>query len=395
MPVRPFGIGALPAGFFNDGRRRIWSAAAEHGLFVIAPLAVSVLVLHQAVAAHAFAVDFSHGPWIAGGRVLAGLTPYADQHSAVVRDGSAFVYPAVGAVFSVPFSLLPQVPASILFAVLCTGAVIMTLRWFGVRDWKVCGAVFLWPAVTSGLQTANLTLVLVFGVAAAWRYRDRALVTGALIALLVSIKLFVWPLAFWLLATRRYRAFAWCALSALALNLVAWAIVGFDQISRYLRLMHAVTRFVNHQGYGVMTLAGGNSSPVAYAIALALASILIGLAMKFGRRQERSAFALCTLACLVASPLVWLHYFSLLMVPLALARPRISAWWLLPVLLWFPITAPSLWQVTVVLIVAGSVTSLALQTPETRRRVSFRRAAGEGVASDGSSTSAPGSIALP
>ena len=35
-------------------------------------------------------------------------------------------------------------------------------------------------------------------------------------------------------------------------------------------------------------------------------------------------------AALAASPIVWMHYFLLLLVPLALARPRLSALWLVP-----------------------------------------------------------------
>jgi alpha-1,2-mannosyltransferase len=353
----------------------MWRQAGEHGLFVAAPLVISILILRDAISAHVFAVDFSHGPWLAGGRVLAGASPYADPHSVVIREGSAFVYPAVAAVVSVPFSLLPQAPASILFTALSALAVVLALRCCGARDWRIYGAVFLWPAVTSGLQTANLTLLVVLGVAAAWRYRNRPLVTGALVALLVSIKLFVWPLAFWLLATRRYRAFLWSVLCGLILNLTAWAIIGFDQISRYLAVMRAVTSFVNKQGYGVMTLVGGNSDPVAYAVALTLAASLIGISMRIGRRQERSAFVLCVLACLIASPLVWLHYFSLLIVPLALSRPRLSGWWLLPVLMWFPITTPSLWQLAAALIIACAITLVAIAPSplvQTRKRQGAR-----------------------
>jgi hypothetical protein len=39
---------------------------------------------------------------------------------------------------------------------------------------------------------------------------------------------------------------------------------------------------------------------------------------------------------LLLSPIVWLHYFVLLLVPLALARPRLTAAWvILPLPLWF------------------------------------------------------------
>ena len=37
---------------------------------------------------------------------------------------------------------------------------------------------------------------------------------------------------------------------------------------------------------------------------------------------------------LVASPLVWSHYFVLLLVPLALARPRLDAVWFAAVAMW-------------------------------------------------------------
>ena len=48
------------------------------------------------------------------------------------------------------------------------------------------------------------------------------------------------------------------------------------------------------------------------------------------RARSRCAVA----ATLALSPIVWLHYLVLLLVPLAIARPRFSIVWLLPVLLW-------------------------------------------------------------
>ena len=39
-------------------------------------------------------------------------------------------------------------------------------------------------------------------------------------------------------------------------------------------------------------------------------------------------------ATLALSPIVWLHYLVVLLVPMAIARPRFSLLWLLPVVLW-------------------------------------------------------------
>ena len=39
-------------------------------------------------------------------------------------------------------------------------------------------------------------------------------------------------------------------------------------------------------------------------------------------------------ATLALSPIVWLHYLVVLLVPMAISRPRFTTLWLLPVLLW-------------------------------------------------------------
>jgi hypothetical protein len=44
------------------------------------------------------------------------------------------------------------------------------------------------------------------------------------------------------------------------------------------------------------------------------------------------------LGTLAATPVVWMHYYALLFVPIALYRPRLSALWAVPLVLWL---APS------------------------------------------------------
>src|SRR5262249_5046609 len=45
-----------------------------------------------------------------------------------------------------------------------------------------------------------------------------------------------------------------------------------------------------------------------------------------------AVLTLAIAAALAASPIVWVHYFLLLLVPLALTQPRLSALWLVPLL---------------------------------------------------------------
>jgi hypothetical protein len=348
--------------FFSPQRRALWTKAVTHGLCVAAPVLVSLVTLVTAIRGHSLAVDFDHGPWVAGGRVLAGATPYVGPHSPEVLAGSAFVYPALMAVLSVPFSLLPRLFADGLFTLLCMLAVIGTLRLCRVRDWRVYGIAFLWPAVTSGWQTANITLLIGLGLAAAWRWRDRPLVAGMLVALMISAKVFVWPLALWLLATRRYRAFACSVAATVALSAAGWSTVGFGQITRYLRLMSAVTRVQEAHAYSILALLSPAGHAVAYLAMVAVAAAVLVAAIVSGRRgHDLSAFALAVAACLLATPLVWLHYFALLIVPLAIARPRFAPIWVLPVLMWFPPTSPVTWQIAVTLLISAVVVAATLR----------------------------------
>ncbi len=350
----------LLARAMNARRRHIWGLAVQHGLFVLAPVLTLALVLVQASNQGALGVDFGPGAWLAGNRVLHGLTPWAASYPALLDHGWTFIYPAAAAVLTIPLSILPEAVAIGLVLVFSAAAVLATLRICGVRDWRVAGAVFLWPAVSAGLQTGNITLLLIGGLAATWRWRDRPWVAGILIALMISIKPFVWPVALWLVLTRRWAAVGWAIVCGVVVNVISWSIVGWDQISVLARLLHQNTQAMAHQGYSVMRLLGGNADPAALALALLAVAGLMAWATRLWRAgREDSAFSVCVIACLVASPLVWLHDLALLIVPLALTRPRLSVWWLLPIVLRFPVSDPETWQVVVALGVVSVVSLVA------------------------------------
>jgi hypothetical protein len=68
-------------------------------------------------------------------------------------------------------------------------------------------------------------------------------------------------------------------------------------------------------------------------IAAALLAAAAWIARDEGRTPRDRDVAVLTLALaagLAASPIVWVHYFLLLLVPLVLTRPRLSPLWFLP-----------------------------------------------------------------
>jgi hypothetical protein len=346
--------------------------AAQHALFGVVPVLFTVWWCAFAVGQHAFAVDFHNAFWPAGQRVLHGVTPYVGTSAPAVTHGVAFVYPALGALLFAVLALLPHTAADVLFTVASLAAVLAALRVLGVRDWRLYGLTALWPPVASGWQTANVTLLLVLGVAAAWRLRDRPAAAGAAVALVVSLKVFLWPLGLWLLVSRRYSALAWALGVGVVVNALSWAVLGFDQIHAYVALVHAVSKVEESIAYTPFALALqlGSGHAAAYAIDLGLAAVAAALCVRMGGLgREPTVLLLAITVSLLATPTVWRHYFALLLVPLAISRPRLSLVWLLPLVTYVcPVTSPRLWQLCLLLAAMALVVGILVRYPEAPAR---------------------------
>ncbi len=330
-------------------------------MFVVVPALLMVWVLVFAWRYQTQAVDFRLQFLPAGLSVLHGTSPYA-AINAPIHPATAFPYPAATALLFALFAEIPSGASGALYIALCIAAPLATLWVLDARDLRLYGLVLVLGPVVVGWQTANLTLPLVFGVALAWRYRDRPVAAGALAGLLVSIKPFLWPLALWLIATRRYRAALWGLAAGALLNVIAWAIVGFDQIRELVRVTVSVTNTFHRWGYSTAAIALhlGASSAFTTALAVAAAAGLATACIAVGRRgRDRLAILLACDLMLAASPIVWSHYFALMIVPLAILSPRLSAAWALQLAFWCcPVTGAATWQCVIALLLIAATSCL-------------------------------------
>jgi hypothetical protein len=245
------------------------------------------------------------------------------------------VYPAPAALAFAPLALLPLPLASSLYTVLSLAALAGALLCLDVRDWRCYAAALSSLPVMQGVMLGTVSPFLLLGAAALWRWRNRPLVAGALLAALVVTKLFLWPLGFWLLATRRFRATAWSVVVAAGAATAGWAAIGFAGLREYPSLMHALTSLVGAQGYSPYALVLALGGPAAAATA---GMLVAGGALAAGAvasRCDERAFLLAVAAAFALSPVVWAHYLVLLYVPIALASRRLSPLWLAPLPLWF------------------------------------------------------------
>jgi alpha-1,2-mannosyltransferase len=342
--------------------------ALERLLLPAALLTLAVMVWHV-LRGNWAGFDFQYAYWRAGQRVILGTSPYAWTQAQVINK-IIFVYPALSAVLFAPLSLIPRVAGADLAMLLCVALVPATLRLLGVRDRGVYAITLLWLPVYAAWQTANETMFLVFGLACVWRWRDRPLVAGLLTGAMISLKPLLWPLVLWLLVTRRWRASASALISGLLFNLAAWSVVGFGQITRYLNAASADTTAAWRTGWGVPALLGhlgmnftaGLVAMLIVSVALAGALIYVG----FVRRDELRALTLMVALALISSPLLWSHYLALLIVPLALMRPRLHWVWLMPVLMWVSPLGMTVhaWQLLVSWAAAGAMFLVLLRRSE-------------------------------
>jgi alpha-1,2-mannosyltransferase len=291
--------------------------------------------------------------------VVHGRSPYVAPTASALAHFDKFVYPPAAALLFSPVAALPPEAGRALMFFGGLAAVLGALRLLRVEDWRCYSLAAVSAPAINSLALGALTPFLLLGAAFAWRYRGNAVVAGAATAITAVLKVFLWPLGVWLLATRRWRAFVVCAGVALMLLLGGWAVIDFAGLRSYPTLLHVLDRLEAPVSYSVVALLGvkGNAE-TATTVVLALGAVAAVAIAARGADGDRRAFVVAVLAALLATPLIWLHYLLLLFVPIALYRPRLSGLWFLPLLLWVTPTTHShgtVWRILVALAVLAVV----------------------------------------
>ncbi|HET6173289.1 MAG TPA: glycosyltransferase 87 family protein [Gaiellales bacterium] len=308
---------------------------SEVGVLAVAPALLALAIIGGAIG-NRYAFDFHGALWQAARDVVHGHNPYPPPTAAGVAPGDRFVYPPPVALLLLPFGLLPFPVAAALITLVLIAAVAATLAVLGVRDWRCYGAAYLSIAVLHDIRLGALTPLLALGLALVWRWREQGRAAIPL-ALIVVAKLFLWPLTVWLVATRRVRVAVRGVLLAVVASALGWGVIGFAGLADYPKLLNVLSDAEQGRGYSLVSggLWLGLGPAAARALAIAVGAALLAFCWREGRRglDERS-LALALAAALALSPIVWLHYFVLLLVPIALARRTFGAIWLVPALFW-------------------------------------------------------------
>jgi hypothetical protein len=320
-------------------------------------------------------------------KVLDGVSPYAFQ------GDQTYAYPPFLAFLAAPFAQLAAAVAMLTWTIMSLAAIGVALWLLGVRDWRCYALTAVYPLTRSAVGLGTVEPLLLLAVAVTWRWRDHIIPPALALGAAVALKLFLWPLAVWLALTGRIRSALAGLAAAFLLVLVPWAVIGFDGFRGYPDLLQRLSDQEATSSYSVVALVVRAHLPeaVGFVISALLALALLGVAARIARdprwQQRDRDVATLTLALaagLAASPIVWIHYFLLLVVPLALTRPRLSALWFLP-LAYYPL-GETAWP-------AGDARKLALALVTTVLifvATLFRRSSGPTpIAAPAASASAP------
>ena len=306
----------------SPGVRRI----LEIVLLGVLPIVVAVAMFAAASSSGSLAADFHNELYPEAKLLLDWENPFPGPDHPL-EEGKNLVWPPVAALFVTPLTILPAGGADWAIAILGLVAAMLSLRIVGVRDWRVYGAFALWPPVIGEIRVSHLTPFLCVLVALAWRYRDVRFAPGVAVGLAGAVKFFLWPLGVWLAAMGKAREMLVAAAVAAASLLLVLPFTGLDDYFRTLLDLGDTFDQDSYSPFGFLVQIGV-SEGIARAVTLA-----IGVALLFFC-WRRASLGLAVAAALVMSPIVWLDYYAVAAVPLAVVRPRLSVVWLVPIATW-------------------------------------------------------------
>ena len=308
--------------------RLIWSAGV-----VVAVLALCAAVLVGSALPAGY--DF-RAYWLAGQHLLSGAPLYPGSDT-ILGLPDEFRYLPIVAVLFVPFALLPYTVALAIWTFLevataaAVGVALIRVLPPLWRPWGAAGYVFFLGLVLE-VTLGNVNLLSLALALAAWRYRDRALAGGLLLAVAVGLKFLPLTLLLFYIASGRWRPVVTGGLIGIA-ALAIGALALPDRTAEYVRfaprLLEQDWVYAHIARPGPPELAAffwSDWFPLGLAIGAVLVAIAAGIAARRDRSNENAwhALTLATAGYLAPFGYFWTT-FLILSLPLAAETLRRAA----------------------------------------------------------------------
>jgi len=308
--------------------RLVWAA----GVVVLVFASLAAAIVASALPA---GYDF-HAYWLAGRNLLSGAPLYPDG-ATILGLPDEFRYLPIVAIAFVPFALLPYavaLPIWIAWQIAIAAAVGVALIRplpYAWRPWAAAGYVFFLGLVLE-VTLGNVNLISLALALAAWRFRDRTLVAGFLLAAAVGLKFLPLTLLLFYVAGGRWRpVLVGGAIGAAAL--AVGALVMPDRTAEYIRFAPRLLE----QDWVYAHIARPGPPELAalfwsewFPLALAIVAVPVAIAAGIAARRDRSSenawhgLTLATVGYLAPFGYFWTT-FLILSLPLAAEMLRRAA----------------------------------------------------------------------
>jgi alpha-1,2-mannosyltransferase len=246
-----------------------------------------------------------------------------------------FYYPPTFAPLLIPFGFVAEAPAIAIWITLSivafvVGAAILPVS-RAVRWWIVLLAGLSFPFVY-GVKLGQVGPILLLLMAIGWRWLDSPGRLGASGALGAAIKLQPGLILVWALLTRRFRAVLIGAVVLVVLAVIATLLAGLGAWTDFLTLVRTVSDPIttpHNFTPGAVAYQLGIPSGLAATIQVGstlLVVVFVLVAIRWA--TDEASYLGTVVATQLVSPILWDHYATLLLLPVAylLAAGR---WWAL------------------------------------------------------------------
>jgi glycosyl transferase family 87 len=235
-------------------------------------------------------------------------------------------YPPIVAVIGLPFSYLPYFWAVISWMVFELGclvaAVVLIVRHFGGKSARTpvlitVGAFIGWQPIFLDLYHGQVMIPILLMLTLVWLAlkAGKDVTAGLLLGVVISVKLYAWPIAIFLLLKRRWGALAAASVVFIATNVVMLAWVGSATLSDYyLRVGRSVLE--EYKFYSLNFSAwcmGLRSFGLAGAVIMSASVLLLALFLALRSKDFDSGFMIMLTAAIVLQPISWTHYMVTLL----------------------------------------------------------------------------------
>jgi hypothetical protein len=315
------------------------------GLAVVAGLAITYRLLQlPATPADHVGYDFRFY-WTAASQLLHGQAIYSAEQLAgpyAPQGQVGFLYPPPLAALVTPLAaLFPSDPIPGLWIWSGLGAIVLAASILALARaerlderfpiltggwvWLLVAAAFALPPVVDELVNGNVHLFLVGLLTAAWLGLRRGdvrgtAVAGVAIGIATVIKLFPALLLLWLALRGRWRPIGWAILGAGVLALVTLPITGLEPWTQYPTVLANMAAPIDTSA--ALSPVTWLAPMLGFDAAKLLVWAAVVVAVVWVARSpggDRLGFAAVTVLALVATPALWTHYLSILVLPLLLA----------------------------------------------------------------------------